>query len=170
MRPAVAERYLTSGTATSISPVRGAYRNRKPIACGGFSVARGETVSRFDISNRTMLICADATASVVTDNGRCFDVPGIFDNAEREVEHGREGTSSGGGMTYKIRQPVFTSADKAFTGINKSWRLMIRGKSYFCAEPQYDGAGWVTLWLADSVDDLTPEQIFAGSGNGGIWR
>lgn len=127
-------------------------------------------MSRFDISNRTMLICADATANVVTDNGRCFDVQGIFDNAERDAEHGREGSSSGGGMKYKIRQAVFTTADKSLAGINKKWRLMIRGKSYFCADPQYDGAGWVTLWLADSIDDLTEEQIAAGNKNGSGWR
>lgn len=124
-------------------------------------------MSRFDIVERTMLICADTTAQVVTDNGERFDVEGIFDNAEIDFDHKREGSSGAGGLKYKNRQPVFTTGDRRVAGINKDWRLIIKGKSYFCAAPYEDGAGWATLWLAPRLDDPTEAEVVSG---GSKWR
>lgn len=124
-------------------------------------------MSRFDIVDRTMLICADTTAQVVTAAGERFDVDGIFDNAQVDVSHKREGTTGAGGINFKHRQPVFTTADKRVTGIDKQWRLIIKGESYYCPEPYSDGAGWVTLWLARSVGDFTEAEAVQ-SGN--VWR
>jgi hypothetical protein len=124
-------------------------------------------MSRFDIVERTMSICSDTTAQVVTDAGVAFDVAGIFDNAEIDFDHKREGSNGAGGLNFKNRQPVFTTADRRVAGITKHWTLTIRGKSYFCAAPYEDGAGWATLWLAPS----TPEPVSAeGGSNGGQWR
>jgi len=122
-------------------------------------------MSRFDIVDRTMLICADSTVRVLTDTGESFEVAGIFDNAERNVEHKRDGGTDTGGLKYTSRQPVFTSADQRFAGITKAWRLTLRGKDYYCPEPHSDGAGWVTLWLADWVAVSNGE-----GGSNGIWR
>jgi hypothetical protein len=122
-------------------------------------------MSRFDIVERTMLICADSVASVETDTGERFEVAGIFDNAERNVELKRDGNGATGGLKYTSRQPVFTSADQRFTGINKAWRLTLRGKDYYCPEPHSDGAGWVTLWLADWVSVSNGD-----GGDHGVWR
>lgn len=121
-------------------------------------------MSRFEgMAERTMLICSDATAQVVTAAGVQFDAAGIFDNAEIDYDVRKEGAGSGG-VSYKKRQPVFTSGDLRFAGIDKNWKLTIRGTLYFCAEPYVDGAGWVTLWLAR-------EQGAEGEvGNGGKWR
>lgn len=124
-------------------------------------------MSRFDIVDRTMLICSDATANVVTDTGARFDVDGIFDNAEIDFDHKREGSNGAGGLNFKSRQPVFTTGDRRVAGINKSWRLTIKGKSYFCATPYEDGAGWATLWLAASLD--APAEAEGVSG-GSQWR
>lgn len=124
-------------------------------------------MSRFDIVDRTMSICSDTTAQVVTDTGGRFDVDGIFDNAEIDFDHKREGSNGAGGLKFKNRQPVFTTSDRRVGGINKNWRLIIRGTSYFCAEPYEDGAGWATLWLAPSLNDPTEADIVS---NGSQWR
>lgn len=124
-------------------------------------------MSRFDIVDRTMLICSDATANVVTDTGARFDVAGIFDNAEVDFDHKREGSNGAGGLNFKKRQPVFTTSDSRVAGIDKNWRLIIKGKSYFCPAPYSDGAGWATLWLADSLDDPTEAEVVSG---GSQWR
>lgn len=122
-------------------------------------------MSRFDIVDRTMSICSDTTAQVVTDTGDSFDVDGIFDNAEIDFDHKREGSNGAGGLKFKNRQPVFTTSDRRVAGITKDWRLTIRGATYFCAEPYADGAGWATLWLA-------PAQPHPAEGvsDGGQWR
>lgn len=125
-------------------------------------------MSRFNIVERTMLICKDATAQVLTDTGERFDVEGIFDNAEIDFEHRKEGTSAGsGGLKFKRRQPVFTTGDPRLAGISKAWRLTIKGKAYFCPEPYADGAGWLTLWLADSLDEPAAGE---GGSHGSQWR
>lgn len=124
-------------------------------------------MSRFDIVERTMLICKDATAQVVTGDGERFDVDGIFDNAEIDFDHKREGSNGAGGLKFKNRQPVFTTGDRRVAGINKDWRLTIRGAVYFCAQPQADGAGWSTLWLAPAQD---AEGEAGGSAGGNKWR
>lgn len=124
-------------------------------------------MSRFDIVDRTMLICSDTTAQVVTAAGARFNVDGIFDNAEVDFDLKREGSNGAGGLKFKNRQPVFTTGDRRVAGINKDWRLIIKGKSYFCAAPYEDGAGWATLWLAVSLDDPTEAEIVNG---GNQWR
>lgn len=124
-------------------------------------------MGRFDIVDRTMLICSDATAHVVTGHGAAFDAPGIFDNAEVDNGLKREGSNGAGGLDFTKRRPVFTTADRRFADIDKTWRLTIRGKVYFCAEPQADGAGWLTLWLAD---ENGPAPAAPGGGNGPVWR
>lgn len=125
-------------------------------------------MSRFDIVDRTMLVCADATASVVTDAGARFDVAGIFDNAEIDFDHKREGSNGAGGLKYKNRQPVFTTADSRVAGINKAWRLTIKGTAYYCPQPYSDGAGWATLWLAPFVEAAPVEA--GGPNDGAAWR
>lgn len=124
-------------------------------------------MSRFDIVDRTMLICADTTAQVVTAAGERFDVAGIFDNAEVDISNKREGSNGAGGITFKHRQPVFTTADERVTGIDKKWCLIIKGVSYYCPEPYSDGAGWVTLWLARSVEEPAKGE---GAQRGNAWR
>lgn len=128
---------------------------------------KGGAVSRFNIVERTMLICKDATAQVLTDAGERFDVEGIFDNAEIDFEHRKEGTSDSGGLKFKRRQPVFTTGDQRLAGISKAWRLTIKGKVYFCPAPYADGAGWLTLWLADSLDEPAAGE---GANHGSQWR
>ena len=110
-----------------------------------------------------MLICADATAQVVTAAGERFDIDGIFDNAEIDYDTRKDGSGSGG-LTFKKRQPVFTSSDERLAGLDKSWQLTIKGRVYFCAEPYFDGAGWATLWLALNQDE--PGEV----SNGSQWR
>jgi hypothetical protein len=125
-------------------------------------------VSRFDIVERTMLICKDATAHVVPDAGDAFDIDGIFDNAEIDFDHKREGSNGAGGLKFKNRQPVFTTADRRVGEINKNWRLTIRGADYYCPQPYFDGAGWATLWLAPFVE-AAPAAPGVPS-NGATWR
>jgi len=124
-------------------------------------------MSRFDIVDRTMSICSDTTAQVVTDTGDSFDVDGIFDNAEIDFDHKREGSNGAGGLNFKNRQPVFTTSDRRVAGITKDWRLTIRGATYFCAAPYEDGAGWATLWLAPAQPHPIPAE---GVSDGSQWR
>lgn len=115
-----------------------------------------------------MIICKDATARVVPDAGEPFDVDGIFDNAEIDFDHKREGSNGAGGLKYKNRQPVFTTADRRVKEINKAWLLTIKGVIYYCPKSYFDGAGWATLWLAPSVEPVPPAP--GAPSDGPTWR